>query len=133
MKKNAFFVCFYALAFIVMLINGIYLAINNIYVDMSDVPSGEYVSSSLSPDKSRELKIYIVETKIGNAVRVSCTRNGETKNVFWQTNVDNANIGWNNNNVVFINGIRLDFDKGETFDSQSMKSIFNGGLMGWEK
>ena len=77
--------------------------------------------------------IYIVETKIGNAVRVSCTRNGETKNIFWQTNVDNANIGWNNNNVVFINGIRLDFDKGETFDSRSMKSIFNGGLMGWEK
>ncbi len=133
MKKNAFFLCFYAFTFVVMLVNGIYLVVNNAFIDISDVPSGEYRSTSFSPDKKSELKVYSVETDIGNAVRVSRTRNGKTENVFWQVDSNNASIFWKDNNTVIINGIMLDFSKDETFDSRSMNSIFNDGLMGWEK
>lgn len=133
MKKNAFFTCFYAVTFIVILVNATYLLVSNVFVNIADVPNGEYVSSSFSPDKSCELKVYTVSTDIGNAVRVSRTINGKTENVFWQTNVNDVSIVWNNNSVVFINDIRLDFEKGETFDSRSMKSILNGGIMGWGK
>lgn len=133
MKKNAFFICFYAVTFIVILVNAIYLVGSNVFVNIADVPNGEYVSSSFSPDKSCELKVYTVSTDIGNAVRVSRTVNGKTENVFWQTNVDDVSIVWNNNSIVFINNIRLDFEKGETFDSRSITSILNGGIMGWGK
>ncbi len=133
MKKNVFFLCFYAITFIVMLINGVYLVVENIFIDISDVPNGQYKSSSFSPDNKSELKVYIVETELGNAVRVSRSNNGKTENIFWQANEDNANIYWNDNNKVIINGIMLDFEKDETFDSRSMRSIFNDGLMGWGK
>ena len=133
MKKNAFFICFYAVTFIVILVNAIYLVGSNVFVNIADVPNGEYVSSSFSPDKNCELRVYTVSTDIGNAVRVSRTVNGKTENVFWQTNVDDVSIVWNNNSIVFINNIRLDFEKGETFDSRSITSILNGGIMGWGK
>lgn len=133
MKKNIFFLCFYALTFAVMLANGIYLVVNNAFLDISDVPNGEYRSSSFSPDKESELKVYTVETDLGNGVRVSRTVNGKTENVFWQADAESASIYWNDNNTVVINGIMLDFEKNETFDSRSMRSIFNDGLMGWEK
>ena len=97
------------------------------------MPSGEYRSTSFSPDKKSELKVYSIETDIGNAVRVSRTRNGKTENVFWQVDSKNASIFWKDNNTVIINGIMLDFSKDEIFDSRSINSIFNDGLMGWEK
>ncbi len=133
MKKNAFFLCFYIVTFVVMILNGIYIVVNNVFIDISDVPSGEYRATSFSPDKKSELKVYSIETDIGNAVRVSHTRNGKTENVFWQADSKNASIFWKDNNTVIINGIMLDFSKDETFDSRSMNSIFNDGLMGWEK
>lgn len=133
MKKNALFMCFYLITFVVIIANSIYLVTSNVFVDISDVPNGEYVSSSFSPDKSCELKVYVVKTDIGKAVRVSRTQNGKTENVFWQTDVEAVDIKWHNERVVYINDIRLDFGLNETFDSRSIKSIFNDGIMGWEK
>ena len=107
--------------------------LNNVYVDISDVPDGEYKYTSNSPDGDRELKIYLVETDIGNAVRIAQTKNNKTENIFWQTNVNEANIYWQDNDSVVINGIILKLAEDEKFDSRYMRSIFNDGLMGWDK
>lgn len=133
MKKSIFFLIFYGLAFLVITINSFYLMLNNVYVDISDVPDGEYQFTSNSPNGDRELKIYLVETDIGNAVRIAQTKNNKTENIFWQTNVTDANIYWQDNDSVIINGIMLELSKGDTFDSRYMRSIFNDGLMGWDK
>lgn len=133
MKKSIFFLVFYSLAFLVIVVNSVYLMLNNVYVDISDVPSGEYKYASNSPDGDRELKVYIVKTNIGDAVRISQTKNNKTENIFWQTNVSEANIYWQDNESVIINGIMLELSKGDIFDSRYMRSIFNDGLMGWDK
>lgn len=132
-KKSIFFLCFYGLAFLVIVINSAYLVLDNVYVDISDVPSGEYKRSVYSPSGVSELKVYVVETDIGNGVRITQTKNGKTNNIFWQTNVSSANIYWQDEDSVIINGIMLELAEGDVFDSRYMRSIFNDGLMGWDK
>lgn len=133
MKKNILFLVFYCLAFLVVIANSVYLVLNSAYVDISDVPKGEFVRSYTSPNGDRELKFYFVKTEIGNGVRVSQTRYNKTENIFWQTNVNDINLYWQSNDSVVINGIILNLSKGDTFDSRYMRSIFNDGLMGWDK
>ena len=133
MKKSIFFLCFYSLVFLVITINSCYLVLNNAYVNIGDVPSGVYERSVFSPSGVSELKIYLVETDIGNGVRITQTKNGNTKNIFWQTNVSSANVYWRDEDSVIINGIMLELSKGDVFDSRHMRSLFNDGLMGWDK
>ena len=133
MKSNIFFLLFYCLAFLVIIINSVYLVLNNVYVDITDVPTGKHKYSYNSPDGETCLKVYYVETGIGNAVRVTKTQNNKTENIFWQTDVSKANVYWHNNDTVAINGILLSLSEGDTFDSRNMKSILNDGLMGWDK
>ena len=132
MKKNVFFLCFYIFAFLVIAANAFYLLINNAFVDISDVPEGEYKYSVISPDGNTELKVYVVKNHIGSAVRVSRIKNDKAENVFWQANSSDADVYWYDNHTVAINGIILDFAEGETFDSRNIRSIFNDGLMGWD-
>lgn len=133
MKKSVFFLVFYCLAFLVLIANSVYLVLDNAYVDISDVPTGEYKYASNSPNGARQLKVYVVKTAIGEGIRISQTKNAKTENIFWQTNAKEANIYWQDNDSVVINGIMLDLSKGEMFDSRYMRSIFNDGLMGWDK
>ena len=44
-----------------------------------------------------------------------------------------ANIYWQDNDSVIINGIMLELSNGDVFDSRYKRSIFNDGLMGWDK
>ena len=131
MKKNVFFICFYILSFVVYVVNSFYLLLNNVFVDISDVPEGKHKYSYTSPDGEILLRVYHVETGVGNAVRVTKTENNKTENIFWQTDVYSANVYWHNNDLVAINGILLSLSEEETFDSRNVSSIFNDGLMGW--
>ena len=133
LKKNIFFLIFYTLSFLVIIINSVYLVISNVIVDIEKVPKGEHQFKDESPNGKIKLDVYYVKTDIGDAVRVTKTENKITENIFWQTEATNANIEWHNNDMVSINGILLSFSEGETFDSRNMKSIFNDGLMGWDK
>lgn len=132
-KKNILFLLFYCISFLVIVVNSVYLVLDNVYVDISDVPNGEFVRSYNSPNGDRELKFYLVETNIGSGVRITQTRYNKTENIFWQINENDVNLYWQSNDFVVINGIILDLSKGDTFDSRYMRSIFNDGLMGWDK
>lgn len=133
LKKNILFLVFYSLSFLVIIINSVYLVLSNVIVDISNVPNGEHQFVNESPDGKIKLDVYYVKTEIGNAVRVAKTENGKTENIFWQTDMSNVNIHWHNNDMVSINGILLSLSEEETFDSRYMKSIFNDGLMGWDR
>ena len=132
MKRNIFFACFYLITFIVMIVNAVYLVVGNTVVDINDVPNGDYVFTCASPNGKIELKIYSVNLPIGDAVRVTKTVNGKTENIFWQTKTTQTDVYWLDNEVVSINGIKLEIKKGETFDSRSISSIFNDGFLGWD-
>lgn len=118
-----------------MIINSVYIVVNNVFLDISDVPKGTKQESFDSPDDTMLIEVYLVESNMGNAVRVAKTENNKTENIFWQTNVSKATITWplNNDEKIMINGIVLDLTKDEVYDSRSMRSIFNDGLMGWDK
>lgn len=118
-----------------MIINAVCLVIDNVFLDISDVPNGEYQASFSSPNERTVLDCYLVETNIGDAVRVTKTVNNKTETIFWQANESDVNIYWpsNDDKLVIINGVVLDLSKNETYDSRSMRSIFNDGIMGWDK
>lgn len=130
MKKNRWFYFYYGLALIVVIVNCFYLIKSNNIINIENVPEGEYQFNNFSPKKDIELKVYYIDLPVGQSVRVSATQDGETKNIFWQTGVQKVKIKWKNNKNVVINGIDLDFAEDEYFDSRSISSIFNDGLMG---
>ncbi len=130
MKKGIIFYFFYVLALAVVLVNSYFLFSENFFINIESVPAGEFQYSNFSPDNSIELKVYFIELPIGNSVRITETKDSQTRNVFWQTGVEKIKIKWKNNNNVVINGIDLNLKDNEYFDCRSISSIFNDGLMG---
>ncbi|MBE6787516.1 MAG: hypothetical protein E7537_04125 [Ruminococcaceae bacterium] len=130
MKKSILFYVYYGIALLVIFVNSFFLIKDNFFINIESVPEGEYQYSDFSPRKSTELKVYLVELPVGESVRISLTKEGDTRNLFWQAGVSDVKIKWRNENRVEINGIDLDLKQNETFDSRSISSIFNDGLMG---
>ncbi len=130
MKKSILFYLYYGLAILVILVNSFYLFKDNFFINIESVPEGVYQYSEFSPNEQTELKVYLIELPVGESVRVSETKDGVTRNLFWQTGIATAKIKWKNNNRVEINGIDLDLKEKEYFDCRSISSIFNDGLMG---
>ena len=131
MKKGFLYYVYYFLALVVVLVNSVYLINDNYFINIESVPQGEYVYNDFSPNRKTELKVYSVELPVGNSIRITETnKDGETRNIFWQTGVDKAKIKWKNNSVVIINGIDLNLKDKEYFDCRSISSIFNDGIMG---
>ena len=129
-KKGILFYIYYGFAFLVILVNSFFLIRDNFFINIESVPEGIYRYSDFSPNKKVELKVYRVELPVGESIRVTETVDGQTRNLFWQTGVKKATIKWRNSNRVEINGIDLDLREKEYFDSRSISSIFNDGLMG---
>ena len=130
MKKGILFYFYYLLALIVILVNSAYLIIDNYFINIESVPVGEYQYSKFSPNEAIELKVYFVELPVGNSIRITETKDNNTRNIFWQTDTEKVKIKWKNNSTVVINGIDLNLKDGEYFDCRSISSIFNDGLMG---
>ncbi len=130
MKKGIFFYAFYLIALVVILVNSFFLLRDNYFINIESVPEGVYQYSDFSPDESTELKVYLIELPVGESIRISETKDGSTRNLFWQTGVTTAKIKWKNSNRVEINGVDLDLKEKEYFDCRSISSIFNDGLMG---
>lgn len=130
MKKGIFFYVYYLFALIVVVANGIYIIKTNYFINIESVPDGEYQYNDFSPKKTTELKVYYVDLAVGESIRVTATNNNVTKNIFWQTGIEDVKIKWKNDSEVIINNISLDLSKDETFDCRSIRSIFNDGIMG---
>lgn len=130
MKKGVLFYLYYGLALIIVLVNSFFLIRDNFFISIESVPEGVYQYNEFSPNNQTELRVYKIELPVGNSIRITETIDGNTRNVFWQTGVSSAKIKWKNSTRVEINGIDLDLKEKESFDSRSISSIFNDGLMG---
>ena len=130
MKKKILYYAFYSLALLVILVNSFFLIKDNYFINIESVPTGEFQYSNLSPDKATKLDVYFIDMPVGKSIRITETVNSNTRNIFWQTGVENVKIRWKDNSTVIINGIDLDLSKEEYFDCRSISSIFNDGLMG---
>ena len=107
----------------VMVFNMVGLAVNAFANDINDLPSGNFLYSTMSPDGNSTLKIYRVSiNNIGTAIRgevITKNENGETltKNIYWQTDEKNAIASWEDSEYVTINDKRININ-GNPYDSR---------------
>jgi hypothetical protein len=94
---------------------------------MEDLPEGQFLYSSMSPDNTRSAEVYRIDTPRGNAIRIEL-RNfdfsdkenvvSEERNIYWAVNKSVVTVGWEDNNIVTVDTRTLDVSKGETYDSR---------------
>ncbi len=108
----------------VTIFNMVCFAVDSFDYDMEDLPKGEHLVSSMSPDTDKTLRLYWVEIKdIGTAIRgeIATFENNviQTKNIYWETHVDNqVPFGWIDEDTVVINQHIIDIN-GEPYDSRT--------------
>ncbi|KAA0956001.1 hypothetical protein FQ087_15145 [Sporosarcina sp. ANT_H38] len=87
---------------------GVYWA----FFDMNRLPAGEYLTEETSPNGEYTLKAYVTNggATTSYSVRGELVFNKKfngTKNIYWNYREDTANIIWEDNNTVVINGHTL--------------------------
>lgn len=128
MKKAPFFIMYF-LAITITLINTFYTVKGSVFSDINDLPNGELLYSAKSPDRSCRINIYRIKNNIGVAVRGELQVNNKTKNVFWQTDIDDVETVWENKRVVNINGVSIDVIGGGYYDCRRGVSLFQEGAI----
>ena len=123
MKKNAFFVVLYVLAFVSTAVNMCFAVKETIAPDIKNLPKGTLMVSVDNPEKDMTLNIYLVENSLGKGIRGEIEKNGKKENVYWQTGIEKVNCGWHNKKTIVINSVFLDVVRGDKFDCRSDVSI----------
>ena len=130
MKKKTFLLSVYVLAFLVMAVNLFYSLKGSLFSDISDLPKGEFVETNDSPDGVYEIATYKIDTSVGNGIRCELIKNGKSRNVFWQTGIDEVEVIWQDNSrIVSINGVELDVVGGGYYDCRRGTSLFQEGSL----
>ena len=83
-------------------------------LSMSNLPHGEFILESMSPNGTHTINAYLIYPALSSpSVRCEVIGNGtnKTRNIYWQYLEGWADILWETDEVVFINGIRLDVRK----------------------
>ncbi len=130
MSKKRALVLFYVVALLITVCNLGFFIKDQMFFDMNNLPKGEFVHSSLSPDTNRTAMTYRVDTPKGSAIRVEIVEVNEniekilTKNIYWDVNKKIVTVGWVDNNIITIDGKPLDISIGDTYDCRRKKSFF---------
>ena len=124
MKKKIFFVIFYALAFVSVVVNIVFIIKETVAPDIDSLPKGTLIVSVENPEKDMVLNVYSVENSLGCAIRGEVVKKGKPENVYWQTGIEKVNCGWYSEKVVKINSVFLDVVRGDKFDCRKDVSIF---------
>lgn len=124
MKKNVFFVIFYALAFVSVVVNMVFIIKETVAPDIDSLPKGTLIVSVENPEKDMVFNVYSVENSLGCAIRGEVVKKGKAENVYWQTGIEKVNCGWYSKKVVKINSVFLDVVRGDKFDCRKDVSIF---------
>ncbi|WP_244094257.1 DUF5412 domain-containing protein [Jeotgalibacillus salarius] len=93
-------------------IGGIVFLIYFFFYNIDRLPQGESLTEETSPDGTYTLKAYIINggATTSYSVRGELVTNdsGKTKNVYWQYRKETAEIKWQDEDTVVINGVELD-------------------------
>lgn len=86
---------------------------------MYNLPAGDIITSSDSPDGSYRVSAYLCNggATVDYAVRgeVTSLSTGEHRNIYWEYHCETADIMWIDDNTVKINGRQLDV-RTESYD-----------------
>ena len=127
MKKKLIF-SVYLLAFAVTVINTVFCVRDSVHFSMDNLPLGNEIHSSYSPDGSQILKVYQIKNTIGTAVRAEIADKNGTRNIYWQTDISDVEYSWFNDRTVIINNIRINSVEG-SYDCRRGYSIFSEGSL----
>ena len=68
--------------------------------------------TTYSPSKNHQLNVYTADTNKENASVLVELKNDQTKkNIYWQPNTSWAYIVWKSENIVYINGTKINLSK----------------------
>ena len=127
MKSSLKYAIYYFLVFAVVITNIFFYVKDRFFYTLADLPEGQFLCSSMSPDNNRSAEVYRIDTPRGCAIRVevksfdlSNKENvvSEEKNIYWEIDKSVVTVGWEDNNIVTIDNKTLDLSKGETYDSR---------------
>ena len=129
MKTSIKYIIYYLLVFAVFITNIFFYVKDRFFYTIEDLPEGQFLYSSMSPDNTRSAEVYRIDTPRGSAVRVevrsfnfSDKENvvSEEKNIYWAVNKSIVTVGWEDNNIVTVDTKSIDVSKGETYDSRKI-------------
>lgn len=124
MAKKAVF-GLYLLTVLVVLFNTFYSVHDYLSADINNLPEGDFEYSIQSPDGQNKMNIYLVKNSIGTAVRGEFETKDGVSNIFWQTGADSADVVWNSDTVIVINGIPVDSE--HPYDCRRGTALFTEG------
>lgn len=129
MKSSLKYAIYYFFVFAVVITNIFFYVKDRFFYTLADLPEGQFLCSSMSPDNNRSAEVYRIDTPRGCAIRVevksfdlSNKENvvSEEKNIYWEIDKSVVTVGWEDNNIVTIDNKTLDLSKGETYDSRKI-------------
>lgn len=124
MKKNIPFQVLYILTFLIIIVNTVTAAVQSLYPDISDLPEGNFIKSSVSPGGNSRVDFYLVENNLGIAVRGERVSGSKRTNIYWQTDIDDVEVQWIDEYGIVINEIPINI-KTDKFDSRRGTAIFS--------
>lgn len=124
MKKNIVFQVLYILTFLIIIVNTVTAAVQSLYPDISDLPEGTFIKSSVSPDGNSRVDFYLVENNLGVAVRGERVSGSKRTNIYWQTDIYDVEVQWIDEYGIVINEIPINI-KTDKFDSRRGTAIFS--------
>ncbi len=127
MKSFTKYIIYYVLVFLIFAVNMFFYVKDQFFYNMEDLPEGQYLYSSMSPDSSRSAEVYRIDTPRGKAIRVEVRTfdfsNKENivsseENVYWEVNKSVVTVGWEDNDIITVDSHILNISEGDTFDSR---------------
>ena len=110
-RKNGFILLGIFLG-VFIIVFGFWKTINIYTTDINHLPKGKFVKEVVSPDHKHSIRIYISSggATTDNAIRgelVFRVEDRKPKNIYWAYHWDTADVYWETNDIVNINGVKL--------------------------
>lgn len=100
----------------IIILSYIYFTQSN-KIDAIKLKRKSFTTYSLS--KNHQLNVYTADTDKENASVLVELKNDQTKkNIYWQPNTSWAYIVWKSENIVYINGTKIDLAKNKQYDER---------------
>lgn len=100
---------------VVFLIGMIALGIYYYYFDLNHLPSGTFIESLNSPNEQYTINSYQhsggATTDWSVRVEIVNQSNHKRKNIYWKYHEKDVKLSWINNEIVEINGVKLNIHK----------------------
>ena len=105
---------------IIVLFNVIFFVKDSFFYNLNDLPEGEFLYSSMSPNGAYVIKSYYYPgtDSLSNGIRCELVDLSDetSRNIYWQTGTDTSFTSWSANTIININGVMIDVTSDYTYD-----------------